>query len=257
MFTFFEKIFIANALFCGSFMKITPITILIATGALFASCKSVQKITAKDGSTAKTQAKKPATQKKDVKFIDGIEVTPGSVVTSKHITASTKHETITYKKPDGDFKPGSIEHASSLQFKYAIMLDATVEKLDNLLLLQLMEEWWGTKYCLGGSTKSCIDCSAFTQTIMKEVYKVQIPRTAQEQYDASERIENDDLKEGDLVFFHTGNRRSKQITHVGIYLTNNKFINASTSLGVTISDLNDAYWKQSFKAGGRCLRINK
>ncbi len=146
---------------------------------------------------------------------------------------------------------GSIETAYMLQLKYAIATDATVEKLTNIPLLETIDKWWGTKYCMGGSTDNCIDCSAFTQIVMRDVYQQSLPRTSQEQYAASERIELDDLHEGDLVFFNTGGR---DISHVGIYLLNNKFVHAATSGGVMISDLNDKYWQPKFRGAGRVGR---
>jgi cell wall-associated NlpC family hydrolase len=223
---------------------------------LLTGCESLRRITAKDNSTAIHKTRKTA--RKNVEFINDIEVTPGSSVTSKHRTASSKHltqqEIFSYTAPDPDFKNANIEKADWLQLKYAVIMDATVEKLANIPLLQKMEEWWGTKYCMGGNSKSCIDCSAFTQAVMADVYKVNLPRTAQEQYDMSEKLEDIDIKEGDLVFFHTGGRRSKDISHVGIYITNNKFANASTSGGVTISDLNDPYWKIRYKGAGRVIK---
>jgi len=139
-----------------------------------------------------------------------------------------------------------------LQVKYAILLDVIAEKLTNLPLLEVIDKWWGTRYCFGGSTENCIDCSAFTQLVSREVYRLSLPRTAQEQYNTIELIEKDELKEGDLVFFHTRGRRSA-ITHVGVYLTNNKFVHASTSNGVSISDLDESYWKPKFRAGGRMV----
>lgn len=139
-----------------------------------------------------------------------------------------------------------------LQVKYGILLNSVAEKLTNITLLQVMDKWWGTRYCLGGSTENCIDCSAFTQLISREVYGLAVPRTAQEQYDVSEIIERDELKEGDLVFFHTRGRKSA-ITHVGVYLANNKFVHASTSNGVSISDLDESYWKPKFRGGGRII----
>jgi cell wall-associated NlpC family hydrolase len=137
-----------------------------------------------------------------------------------------------------------------LQVKYAILLDVVAEKLTNSSLLQVMDTWWGTRYCMGGSTDNCIDCSAFVQVMYRDVYQVALPRTAQEQYGVSELIERDELKEGDLVFFHTRGRKNS-ITHVGIYLQNNKFVHASTSNGVSISDLDESYWKPKFRGGGR------
>ena len=223
---------------------------------MLTSCESLRRITSKDNSTSLHKTRK--TTRKNVEFINDIEVTPGSSVTSRHRTASSKNhnnqETFSYTAPDPDFKNANIEKADWLQLKYAVMMNATVEKLDNIPLLQKMEEWWGTKYCMGGNSKNCIDCSAFTQALMAAVYKVNLPRTAQEQFDISEKLEDIDIKEGDLVFFHTGGRRSKDISHVGIYMTNNKFANASTSGGVTISDLNDPYWKIRYKGAGRVIK---
>jgi len=216
------------------------------------SCSSWRRITTKDGSAPK---KKVTRNKRDIKFIDGIEVTPGSVVTSKHRSASTrqskKNQYSAFNNPDPDIAPGNIERVNLIQLKYAIIMDATVERLPNIYLLQAIDEWWGTRYCMGGSSKNCIDCSAFTQEVMRSVYGVQLPRTAQEQYDASQKVDLQDLKQGDLVFFHSGRRGG--ISHVGVYIANNKFVHASTSGGVTISDLNDNYWRAKFKGGGRVL----
>jgi len=92
---------------------------------------------------------------------------------------------------------------------------------------------------MGGTTKTCIDCSAFTGTMMRDVYRINLPRTAAEQYTASNRVDRENLKEGDLIFFKA---KHGYINHVGIYLHNNKFVHASTSNGVMISDLNENYW---------------
>ena len=114
-------------------------------------------------------------------------------------------------------------------------------------LLQQIDHWWGTRYCMGGNDESCIDCSAFTQTMLRNVYGIDVPRTAQEQYDFLKHIQNTDLREGDLVFFESG----RSITHVGLYIANNKFVHASTSNGVTISDLTDNYWSKKYAGAGR------
>lgn len=58
------------------------------------------------------------------------------------------------------------------------------------------------------------------------------------------------LKEGDLVFFHNGKSR-KKVTHVGIYLKDDKFVHASTSRGVIVSSLNENYWRRCWMRGGR------
>lgn len=233
-------------------MKIKTFIITFSALLVMAGCKPLRKLISKDGSMA-TTTKRHA--KKETKFIEGIEITPGTTITSKHKTSASRSKPAnnagtTYTNPYLGLS-GNIEKANWLQMKYAIMLDATVEKLTNITLLQKMDEWWGTGYCLGGSTKNCIDCSAFTVMLMRDVYHVSLPRTAQEQYNVSEKINDDELKEGDLVFFHTGGRRSREISHVGVYIINNKFANASTSNGVTISDLDDPYWKARYRGAGR------
>ena len=129
------------------------------------------------------------------------------------------------------------------------MTDMPVEQLNNLPLLQQIDHWWGTRYCMGGDDENCIDCSAFTQTMERNVYGIQIPRTAHEQYNFSTHIDDTELKEGDLVFFRTGN----YISHVGLYVGNYKFVHASTSGGVTITDLNDAYWSKKYAGAGRVV----
>ncbi|MFN5423290.1 MAG: C40 family peptidase, partial [bacterium] len=83
--------------------------------------------------------------------------------------------------------------------------------------------------------------------LASETFGIKLPRTSQEQANQCIEISKDQLKEGDLVFFKTG----RGISHVGLYLSNNKFVHASTSAGVVISDLNELYWDKRFVKAGR------
>jgi NlpC/P60 family len=143
-----------------------------------------------------------------------------------------------------------LEMFSISQLKYAIHLDVPVETLTNASLYNLIDEWWKTPYRMGGTTKKGIDCSAFVQTLIVTVFAVQIPRTAREQRMASTSIHADELREGDLVFFNTRGG----VSHVGVFLHNNKFVHASTSGGVMISGLNEDYWKRRFLGAGRIVQ---
>ncbi|MEN9684807.1 MAG: hypothetical protein RLZZ28_593 [Bacteroidota bacterium] len=220
-------------------------------------CKSLRGLSG--ANTTASTAKKPAYSGTRT-FMNGIEVSPGGFnenpVKPAKSSLSTDNSS-SVKKGDTQtaepFKAMGIgpENASMLQLKYAIATDATVEKLTNIPLLQVIDKWWGTKYCMGGSTDNCIDCSAFTQILMRDVYQIALPRTSQEQFLACEKIDAEDLREGDLVFFNTS---GKDITHVGIYLINNKFVHASTSGGVMITDLNEKYWQPKFRGGGRVMK---
>lgn len=140
-----------------------------------------------------------------------------------------------------------IESLTSLQYKYAMLLNVNVESLKNTALLGFMDDWFGTKYRYGGTTKKGIDCSALTGSLLATVYGLGMPRTAREQYKASEHISKNELKEGDLVFFKT----KGYVSHVGLYLENGYFLHASSSHGVTISNLNESYYAKRFVGGGR------
>ncbi|WP_207494383.1 C40 family peptidase [Aridibaculum aurantiacum] len=214
---------------------------------MLSSCKQFKAITASDNSVASSKPSKRSGQR-GVKFLEDISVTHGQTSTTKVTTGPVAPRSTTNSRLSNTPPSGDIERADWLQLKYAIMLDANVEKLNNVSMLKTIDEWWGTRYCMGGSTKSCIDCSAFTQTVMQSVYNLNIPRTAQEQFNYTERINLEDLNEGDLVFFQTSGR---SISHVGVYLLNNKFVHAATSGGVMVSDLNDSYWQPRFKGAGR------
>jgi len=215
-----------------------------------ASCRSSRTSTTKETMAARPVKKTTGNRE----FLNQIEVTPGAVVSSTNATnnATTKPNTESGKtvrtKSEASF---NIEKASMLQLKYAVLTDALVEKLTNIPLLEVIDKWWGTKYCMGGSTDNCLDCSAFTQIIMRDVYQASLPRTSQEQFNSTEKVELEDLREGDLVFFNTS---GKDVTHVGVYLLNNKFVHAATSGGVMISDLNEKYWQPKYRGAGRITK---
>ncbi len=186
-----------------------------------------------------------------IEFLDNISVKPGRIYLKKASDA-LEAEPILAKPELTDRMPDNltdVERANWLQLKYSIQMDIAVEEINNIPLLQKIDEWWGTPYLYGGSSKRGVDCSYFTLDVMNAIYNTNLKRTAAEQYTQSEKIDWSDLKEGDLIFFKTDGSRS--ISHVGIYMTNNKFVHASTSQGVTISDLSQPYWQKRLYSLGR------
>lgn len=139
------------------------------------------------------------------------------------------------------------EVETRIQSKYASMLNVVPSSLSNLVLFESIDEWFGTRYLYGGTGKNGIDCSAFVRAAIKSAFGYELPRTAREQYQASRRISATELKEGDLVFFNTRGG----VSHVGIYLKNNKFAHSSSSKGVTVSDLYESYYMARFIGAGR------
>ena len=187
----------------------------------------------------------------NIEFLDNISVKPGRVYMKKASDA-LEAEPVLVRSEASNKMPDNltdVEKANWLQLKYSIQMDIAVEEMNNIPLLQKIDEWWGTPYLYGGSSKRGVDCSYFTLDVMNAIYNTNLKRTAAEQYTQSEKIDWTDLKEGDLIFFKTDASRS--ITHVGIYMTNNKFVHASTSQGVTISDLSEPYWQKRLYSLGR------
>jgi lipoprotein Spr len=137
-----------------------------------------------------------------------------------------------------------------MQFKYSILLDVPVEEVSDGKLFGFIDDWYGTRYKYGGSDKSGVDCSAFAQTFISFMYGFLLPRTSAQQYQQSKRIRRDELSEGDLVFFKTRGRKAG-VSHVGVYLRNNKFVHASTSSGVMINDMDDQYYAAHYAGAGR------
>lgn len=106
-------------------------------------------------------------------------------------------------------------------------------------LYEQHQQWQGTPYRLGGQSRAGIDCSAFVQTTFMDQFGIALPRTTRQQLYVGEQIKKADLQAGDLVFFRNGQ-------HVGIYLEEDKFLHASTRLGVTISSMNNIYWSRKY-----------
>ncbi|WP_438585334.1 C40 family peptidase [Cetobacterium sp.] len=102
-------------------------------------------------------------------------------------------------------------------------------------------EWKGTKYRLGGTSKAGVDCSALMGRLYIEKFNMKLPRTTEKMVLEGEKVKNRNQWEvGDLVFFKIGR---KKVRHVGVYLGDNRFLHASTSRGVIISNI-DGYWNE-------------
>lgn len=205
--------------------------------------------------SAQTSVKQNNTEasKTNYKFLDDIAIEPSlesmPVEPVRMAVPSVKKDLLNAARTSST---GLIEGAGALQFKYSLLLDVEVEFLKNVHLLNLIDGWMGTRYVLGGSTKRGIDCSALMQIFFASLYGISLPRTAKQQYDASRRISRTELKEGDLLFFNT----TGGVSHVGMYLCNNKFVHASSSNGVTISDMFDPYYANRLVGAGRIVEEN-
>ncbi len=158
-----------------------------------------------------------------------------------------------YKLPDLPekevFKDKGVLDPDTLRFQFhSQKTGLSLDTAANLDLYYQMYEWLGTRYRFGGESKKGIDCSGFTGVIYENVYKRTLPRDSRSMYKMTRPISKEEMKEGDLVFFRI---RRGQVSHVGIYLGDNKFVHSSTSSGVIISDLREDYYRRYFYKAGR------
>ncbi len=118
----------------------------------------------------------------------------------------------------------------------------------NPYLFHQVYKWKGTRYKYAGKTKKGIDCSGFVSEMYRETYCLELHGGSKDLWPLVHPVEKEDLQEGDILFFKI---RNGQISHVGVYLGNNKFAHASVHSGVIISGLEEAYYKKYFFKGGR------
>ena len=133
------------------------------------------------------------------------------------------------------------------------IMGVAMSATSNMKLFHFVYDWIGTPYRFGGSSRKGIDCSAFTKQLYSDVFNLSIRRNSRDIFSMVTPVSKDELKEGDLVFFKI---HSRSISHIGIYLGNNRFAHAS-SRGVAISSLDDAYYSRFFYKGGRMLESLK
>jgi probable lipoprotein NlpC len=131
---------------------------------------------------------------------------------------------------------------------YSQKLGVKLQGNEDLNLLETMTSWKGTPYRYGGNTKKGTDCSGFVNSVYKEAYGKQLQRSSKDMVHDVKFVSKKELKAGDLLFFKIN---GKNISHVGIYIADNKFIHASTKSGVVVNDLDQEYYVKTFYKAGR------
>jgi cell wall-associated NlpC family hydrolase len=137
---------------------------------------------------------------------------------------------------------------AQLKKKYSTLLNVDEQKIESIPLYVLIDEWYGTTYKYGSCDKNGIDCSNFAAVIYQEIYKKSLKGSSASIFNQCTAVSKNELQEGDLVFFKI---EKNTISHIGVYLQNNKFVHATTKKGVMIDDLDEAYYAKSFFKGGR------
>jgi lipoprotein Spr/probable lipoprotein NlpC len=144
--------------------------------------------------------------------------------------------------------PGDVVVPSSdIASKYADIMNVNRGDIQNGRLYAFIDQWMGTPYKFGGLDKDGVDCSGLTFLLEQQVYGITIPRMTSKQITVIKRKYEEDLKEGDLVFFDFD---GKQFSHVGVYLQNGYVVHASSRRGVIIVRLRDPSMYKYFSRAG-------
>ncbi len=210
------------------------------------------------GDTLPKIAKKTGLRIADIRALNGLKgnkVKPGQVLTlvaadTVSRSASTdKLQLINKDLLNEQEMTDTLAELTDLESDRPVDLAKTLEASQGISSLKKSAySFLGARYRFGGSSRSALDCSSFTQQVFRE-QSVILPRTAREQFYVGNEVMRGDLKKGDLVFFQTYARFP---SHVGIYLGNRKMIHASSrEHRVVISSMDTPYYLSRYLGARR------
>jgi probable lipoprotein NlpC len=131
---------------------------------------------------------------------------------------------------------------------YSQKLGVQLEGKEDKKLIKAMAAWKGVPYRYGAASKRGTDCSGFTSQLYSEVYGKKLHRSSKDQVKDVRYISKRSLKTGDLIFFKI---KSRKVSHVAVYVADNKFIHATTRKGVMVDDMDNKYYKKYYYKSGR------
>ena len=132
----------------------------------------------------------------------------------------------------------------------AALNGSTLENTRNRIVSEAMK-YLGVPYAWGGNTPIGFDCSGYVQYVLQQC-GITIPRTTELQVQVGNYISKASLRPGDLVFLQNTYRTG--VSHVGIYIGNNQMIHASSSKGVTISNLTSNYYMEHYHSARQLIK---
>ena len=134
--------------------------------------------------------------------------------------------------------------------EYSIKLGYELEGYEDMDFIKMIASWIGVPYKFGGCSRQGIDCSCFVNTFYSEFYGITLRRRAEDMQLDIHAVNIDELQQGDIIFYKI---KGQKISHVGIYISKKRFVHASTSKGVMINSLDEAYYAKYYAGAGRVL----
>ncbi len=200
---------------------------------------------------------------KDGKVVKGKRITPTKNAYYDEDTSLKEMDNI-LKELDNLSKTKKVNNFMKEQSKLISKLDSLEEKRNSLTnsalnynkdnILKNAKKHLGEEYVWGGTNPGGFDCSGYMQYVYKKEGVI-IPRTANQQSKVGKEVSRFELKKGDLLFFLTDKSRNIPITHVGMYLGNDKFIHAASKRkGIIISSLNKSRYSKLFVKATRIIK---
>lgn len=172
---------------------------------------------------------------------------PNPIYTSKKDRVKKKKEVLTENAttlPNGGLGGGVAVSVAA----------GSISKDQQEAMIREIDSWLGTPYKFGMIEKGQgTDCSGFVGSIFKKVLNVDLPRQSSDMYALGKPVEETGLVFGDLVFFQNTYKGAQGASHVGIYVGNNRFAHASTTVGVTYSNVTEPYYAKHFLGYKRVL----
>jgi lipoprotein Spr len=124
------------------------------------------------------------------------------------------------------------------------------ERIDKKRFSEIMESYLNTRYLAGGETRFGMDCSGLVVAVYRDYAGLKLPRGTAGLFNFGKKIPKGEIEFGDLVFFDLD---GKGISHVGIYIGGDRFIHATIQNGVTVSSLQDNYYKKGYMGARRVM----
>ena len=192
-----------------------------------------------------------------------------TLVVSTTLLFATSKNMFIIKNRDGDIVSGKkIKHKKNNFFKDLVeeqnKLLSQLKKIkkkkadpynfDKENIVENAKQHLGERYVWGGTKPNAFDCSGYTKYLYEEE-GIEIPRTAYQQSQVGEYVPKDELEKGDLLFFLTDKKRHIPVTHVGLYIGDDKFIHAASKKdGIIISSLSKSRYNKIFVKAKRIIR---